>query len=154
MYWFRYERISKYIRIKINTNNIHIDTNKYPNILWLHIKPNLLVSVTHRRIIYIKNDKMITFIIIIITSIMLKISGQLALCDFPLMTLGIRRYVLKPLEDSSISNNNSVNISNSNISSISITIGIKCVGEMPTSSLGIKEEKTCLWFLQQQKLYW
>ena len=75
---------------------------------------------------------------------MLKISGQLALCDFPLMTLGIRRYVLKPLEDSSISNNNSVNtnngISNSNIS---ITIGIKCVGEMPTS-LGIKEEKTCL----------
>jgi len=64
------------------------------------------------------------------------------------MTLGIRRYVLKPLEDSSISNNNSVNtnngISNSNISSISISIGIKCVGEMPTSSLGIKEEKTCL----------
>jgi len=60
------------------------------------------------------------------------------------MTLGIRRYVLKPLEDSSISNNNSVNISNSNISSISITIGIKCVGEMPTSSLGIREEKTHL----------
>ena len=86
---------------------------------------------------------------------MLKISGQLALCDFPLMTLGIRRYVLKPLEDSSISNNNnSVNTSNSNISSISITIGIKCVGEMPTSSLGIREEKTHLWFLQQQKLYW
>ena len=89
---------------------------------------------------------MIEFIRILITSIMLKISGQLALCDFPLMTLGIRRYVLKPLEDSSISNNNSVNTnngnSNSNISSI--TIGIKCVGEMPTSSLGIREEKTCL----------
>ena len=28
-------------------------------------------------------------------TIMLEISGQLALCDFPLMTLGIRRYVLK-----------------------------------------------------------
>ena len=96
------------------------------------------------------NDKMIEFIRIIITSIMLKISGQLALCDFPLMTLGIRRYVLNPLEDSSISNNNnSVNTNNSNISSISITIGIKCVGEMPTS-LGINEEKTCLWFLQQK----
>ena len=40
---------------------------------------------------------MIKFIRIITTSIMLKISGQLALCDFPLMTLGFRRYVLKSI---------------------------------------------------------
>ena len=43
------------------------------------------------------NDKMIEFIRIIKSSIMLRISGQLALCDFPLMTLGIRRYVLKSM---------------------------------------------------------